>query len=123
MSVALASNPRERKRNFVSERKRENVSERERERVKESERVCEREIKRGRECLCVCMRDRDRESVSPHPETLTRLRSYPRLTRETSTTNIRSHARPFGGGISKSILLRPCHFLAINAHKMAPRTT
>ena len=27
------------------------------------------------------------------------------------------------GGISKSILQRPCHFLAINAHKMAPRTT
>ena len=27
------------------------------------------------------------------------------------------------GGISKSILQRPCQFLAINAHKMAPRTT
>ena len=27
------------------------------------------------------------------------------------------------GDISKSILQRPCHFLAINAHKMAPRTT
>ena len=26
------------------------------------------------------------------------------------------------GGISKSILKRPCQFLAINAHKMAPRT-
>ena len=26
------------------------------------------------------------------------------------------------GGISKSILQRPCQFLAINAHKMAPRT-
>ena len=27
------------------------------------------------------------------------------------------------GGISKSILQRPCQFLAINAHKMAPTTT
>ena len=27
------------------------------------------------------------------------------------------------GGISKSILQRPCQFLAINAHKMAPRTS
>jgi hypothetical protein len=27
------------------------------------------------------------------------------------------------GGIVKSILKRPCHFLAINAHKMAPKTT
>ena len=27
------------------------------------------------------------------------------------------------GGISKSIIQRPCQFLAINAHKMAPRTT
>ena len=27
------------------------------------------------------------------------------------------------GGIPKSILKRPCQFLAINAHKMAPRTT
>ena len=27
------------------------------------------------------------------------------------------------GGISKSILQRPCQFLVINAHKMAPRTT
>jgi len=26
------------------------------------------------------------------------------------------------GGISKSILQRPCQFLAINAHEMAPRT-
>ena len=26
-------------------------------------------------------------------------------------------------GISKSILQRPCQFLAINAHKMAPRTS
>ena len=26
------------------------------------------------------------------------------------------------GGISKSILHRPCQFLAMNAHKMAPRT-
>ena len=26
------------------------------------------------------------------------------------------------GGISKSIFQRPCQFLAINAHKMAPRT-
>ena len=27
------------------------------------------------------------------------------------------------GGISKSILQRPCQFLAINAHKIAPKTT
>ena len=27
------------------------------------------------------------------------------------------------GGISKSIIQRPCQFLAINAHKMAPRTS
>jgi hypothetical protein len=27
------------------------------------------------------------------------------------------------GSISKSILQRPCQFLAINAHKMAPRTS
>ena len=26
------------------------------------------------------------------------------------------------GGISKSFFQRPCHFLAMNAHKMAPRT-
>ena len=26
------------------------------------------------------------------------------------------------GGISKSIFQRPCQFLAVNAHKMAPRT-
>jgi len=35
------------------------------------------------------------------------------------------HARLFVGvdPISKSILQRPCQFLAINAHKMAPRTS
>jgi hypothetical protein len=27
------------------------------------------------------------------------------------------------GGISKSILQRPCQFLTMNAHKMTPRTT
>jgi hypothetical protein len=30
--------------------------------------------------------------------------------------------KTLGGGIQKSIFKRPCHFLAINAHKMAPRT-
>ena len=34
-----------------------------------------------------------------------------------------NHARPFVGVSQKSIFKRPCQFLAINAHKMAPRTT
>ena len=34
-----------------------------------------------------------------------------------------THARPFVGISQKSIFKRPCQFLAINAHKMAPRTT
>jgi len=33
------------------------------------------------------------------------------------------HARPFVGVSQKSIFKRPCQFLAINAHTMAPRTT
>ena len=33
------------------------------------------------------------------------------------------HARPFVGVLQKSIFKRPCQFLAINARKMAPRTT
>ena len=32
------------------------------------------------------------------------------------------HARPFVGVSQKSIFKRPCPFLAINAHKKAPRT-
>ena len=32
-----------------------------------------------------------------------------------------NHARPFVGISQKSISKRPCQFLAINAHKMAPR--
>jgi hypothetical protein len=40
--------------------------------------------------------------------------------------SIRRHAVPrkaLGGGISKSIIQRPCQFLAMNAHQMAPRMT
>ena len=32
------------------------------------------------------------------------------------------HPRPFVGVSQKSIFKRPCQVLAINAHKMAPRT-
>ena len=35
----------------------------------------------------------------------------------------RTPRKALRGGISKSIPQRPCHFLAINAHKMAPRTS
>ena len=33
-----------------------------------------------------------------------------------------NHPRPFVGVSQKSIFNRPCQVLAINAHKMAPRT-
>ena len=35
----------------------------------------------------------------------------------------RVHPRPFVGVSQKSIFKRPCRFLAMNTHKMAPRTS
>ena len=38
-------------------------------------------------------------------------------------TPLEPHPRPFVGVSQKSIFKRPCQVLAINAHKMAPRTS
>ena len=44
-------------------------------------------------------------------------------TRPDRSVTLAIHARPFVGVFEKSIFKRPCQFLAMNAHKMAPRTT
>ena len=36
---------------------------------------------------------------------------------------VTTHPRPFVGVSQKSIFKRPCRFLAMNTHKMAPRTS
>ena len=38
------------------------------------------------------------------------------------SSRLTHHPRPFVGVSQKSIFKRPCQVLAINAHKMAPRT-